>query len=372
MLDVNSDPHHARNVLLQHQPGYEDEFDLLECGRVILRWRWLIVALSGVAAVIGLVVSIQLPKVYEATAIAIPYNSFPHPIIPGAPALTVDFLISLLKGHAVADRLVAQFDLVKVYQAETPEEASRTLRANTPVGNTREASIMVTVQAGDPALASALANGYLDELSRTVQAIAVEHAGKWGRTLEARLASLKREIAVLGLSPLDKETSDGMPGPAKGEKDSERSLASGALRNAPLNPTATELSPADLLVRIEYLLGRLHATLGVQNAGASAKSAVDLAVRAGPDVLSGFAVWVVNFEEYARLARQLAKVESHLAHGSRILNVVEPAVTPVQPSKPSINTNSLMAGVLGLFLAIVLAFYLEHRSPRQPQKSGDR
>jgi len=48
------------------------------------------------------------------------------------------------------------------------------------------------------------------------------------------------------------------------------------------------------------------------------------------------------------------------SNGANLLTIVDPAVPPAQPSSPRVLLNTLIAGIVGLLLALALAFVIEH------------
>lgn len=371
MADSHLDHHSASSVPSQQPAAYDDEVNLLEYWRVIWKRRWLILAMFSAAVSVALMVSLQLPKIYIARAVALPSKSQE---IPGMPELTGKTLVSLLKSRSIADRLVKEYHLVKVYQAETPEDARRILENNTNAKLSRENALEVEVEAKDPALAAQLANSYIDALAQSTQAMIVEKAAQWRRSLEARLSTLEREIApseepgVYAAGAQAKDVSQG------GAQDGDHAVApeaSGTVRSMGDERSRVEKSSVDMWLQIEYLRGKLSSVLGEGNAHARDNPAIQLAMRRGLDHLRQSAQSVRKLEEYMHLVGELDTAKGLELQPMPVLTVVDPATAPVRPSKPRIALNVAIAGVLGLLAAIFLAFFLEYLQRVRQQRPGD-
>src|SRR5437870_3236806 len=130
----------------------EDEVNLLDYWRVIRKRRRMIVRLFCAAVLTAMVVSLLLPKVYESTASILPQIDSKEGMglsgllalsgagagagagglaqglgisLPGMPATPTDIFTAMLKARVMADEVVKQFDLMKLYEAKTMTDARR-------------------------------------------------------------------------------------------------------------------------------------------------------------------------------------------------------------------------------------------------------
>ena len=58
----------------RHANGYDDEIDLRELFYVLLEGKWIIVSLTTFASIIGVILSLLLPNIYESRALLAPVN----------------------------------------------------------------------------------------------------------------------------------------------------------------------------------------------------------------------------------------------------------------------------------------------------------
>jgi len=143
----------------------------------------------------GVAVAFLIPKHYKSTTQLMPPDSSDSPgmamigalaagggggagggLTSGLGALAGDILglkntgeefVGILRSRTVQDRLVARFNLQDVYSTKYEEDACRELSDNTGVSEDRKSGIItIEVSDRDPQRATAIAQGYVDELNR--------------------------------------------------------------------------------------------------------------------------------------------------------------------------------------------------------------
>ena len=103
--------------------------------------------------------------------------------------------VGILQGRTVQDDLIDKFNLRKVYGARLLEDAREDLGKNTSVFEDRKSGI-ITIQITDknPKRASAMAQEYVDELTRVVTNLNTSSAHRERMFLEKRLAAVKQDL----------------------------------------------------------------------------------------------------------------------------------------------------------------------------------
>jgi capsule polysaccharide export protein KpsE/RkpR len=173
----------------------------------------------GRAVILGFTLStilaFVLPKTYEATAQIMPPDNQTGALaalasltgsssmgglgglmgdVLGAKTTSATF-IGILQSRTVADRLIAQFNLQKIYSARTMEDARKALRSRTDIVEDRKSGIIsLTVTDKDPVRATAMAQAYVNELDRLVAQLATSAARRQREFLEGRLQGVKGEL----------------------------------------------------------------------------------------------------------------------------------------------------------------------------------
>ncbi|MGD0910190.1 MAG: lipopolysaccharide biosynthesis protein [Candidatus Acidiferrales bacterium] len=103
--------------------------------------------------------------------------------------------IGILQGRTVQDDLIDKFNLRKVYGARLMDDAREDLERNTNVSEDRKSGI-ISIQVTDknPKRAAAMAQEYVDELTRVVTDLNTSSAHRERMFLEKRLAAVKQDL----------------------------------------------------------------------------------------------------------------------------------------------------------------------------------
>jgi uncharacterized protein involved in exopolysaccharide biosynthesis len=177
------------------------------------RRRLLRFALWGL--LVSTVVAFLIPKRYEVTTRLMPpdqQNNAGMAMLamisgktgPGASAIAGDLLgmkspgglfIGVLHSSTVADRLIDQFQLRKVYGTKYDEDTRKALAAHTDVNEDKRSGIIsIEVSDRDPQRAAAMAAAYVEELDRLVAQLNTSAAHRERIFLEERLHHVSDEL----------------------------------------------------------------------------------------------------------------------------------------------------------------------------------
>jgi len=103
--------------------------------------------------------------------------------------------VGILYSRTIEDRLVARFNLKKVYGTNIDETVRRKLAEHTAATEDRKSGILsIRVSDRDPKRAAALANAYVEELDRLVSQLATSSARREREFLEQRLQAVQIEL----------------------------------------------------------------------------------------------------------------------------------------------------------------------------------
>lgn len=192
------------------QPG-RDETSVIGLLIVLAKRKKFIAGVTLGAAAISLAVSLALPDVYRATAKMLP----PQQAQSGAAAILSqlggaaglaagvagiknpgDLYVGMLKSRTIADRLIAQYDLKKVYDTELSERARQRLEDNTSVTAGKDGIITIDVEDRDRKRVAALANSYVSELERLNSTLAIGQAAQQRLFYQKELETAKNNLAT--------------------------------------------------------------------------------------------------------------------------------------------------------------------------------
>lgn len=198
------------------------ELDLLDLVTILARsWKLLVIAPAAIA-LMAFGAAWLMPPTYTAKTVFLP----PQPQSSAASALASlgalagiagtgaiktpgDQYVALLQSINVEDRLVDQFKLMDLYEAEYRFIARKQLEKHTRVElGKKDGLISIEVDAKDPKLAADMANQYVAELRRLSGELALTEAqqrrafyeAEFKRTRE-RLTDAQRELEAGGFSP---------------------------------------------------------------------------------------------------------------------------------------------------------------------------
>jgi uncharacterized protein involved in exopolysaccharide biosynthesis len=103
--------------------------------------------------------------------------------------------IGVLSSQTAQDRLIQEFGLQKVYGTKLITDARTKLNENTAISEDRKSGIIsISVTDHDPTRATALANGYVDELNSLVAELSTSAAHRERVFLEERLKVAKLDL----------------------------------------------------------------------------------------------------------------------------------------------------------------------------------
>ena len=108
---------------------------------------------------------------------------------------TSEIFVGILSSRTAQDKLIQQFDLMKLYRERRMEDARRTLAEHTGISVDRKSQIItVTVTDHDPKRAAAMGQAYVEELNRLVAELSTSSARRERIFLEQRLKTVSNDL----------------------------------------------------------------------------------------------------------------------------------------------------------------------------------
>jgi len=184
-----------------------------------LRYAWLrrarLLRFAFWGLIVSTLVAFLIPKRYEVVTRLMPPEQSSNPGMamlamisgktgPGASAIAGDLLglkspsgmfIGVLHSATVADRLIDQFQLRKVYGTKYDEDTRKALAAHTDINEDKRSGIIsIEVSDRDPQRAAGLAAAYVDQLDRLVAQLNTGAAHRERVFLEDRLQHVSAEL----------------------------------------------------------------------------------------------------------------------------------------------------------------------------------
>ena len=305
--------------------------------------------------------------------------------LPGIPATPTDIFVAMLKSRVMADEVIKQFDLMKVYEAKTRQDARKALESDTKIMVSKEKVIKVTVEARSPQLASDIANFYVANLDRLNRTLNVTKSGQNRVFVEKRLADTKVNLVNAEEALREFQTENKA---VHLEAQGRAAIEAAAMIQAEISAAEVQLQVMESyltpenpdVVRMRSNVGELKKQLVLLETGKGGKGQLP-----GDRMHPAFITVPSLVLEYARMLRAV-KVQEALytmltsqyeqakiaeARDTPSVQVLDPGVPAERKSKPWVTLNMLTAGALALFLGMFLAFFLDYFE-RMKRKLNER
>jgi len=212
--------------------AHSDEIDLLDILIILAKRKKVIVLLPVVAAIVMAGASFMLPNTYKASAKLLPPQQSQSTassmlsqlgglgsLAAGAVGLKnpSEVYVGMLKSVTLADRIIANFDLQKVFGTKSKEQTRIELAQSTTVTAGKDGFIVIEVATTDAKLAADLTNSYVAELTALTRKLAVTDASQRRVFFESQLLlaknnlvkaemSLKQNLGSRGLISVDSQS----------------------------------------------------------------------------------------------------------------------------------------------------------------------
>jgi len=378
----------------RRDPGDDRGMRALDVLIFLARHRRLLVLAPLAAAIGAAAISLLLPNMYAGvTKILPPQQNQPSAalllaqlgnITPNA-SLAIknpnDLYVGMLKSRTIADSLVARFGLKELYDQETLQDTRREVEERTAISHGRDGIITIQFEDRDPKRAADVANGYVEELYKLTQTLAVTEAGHRRLFLEGQLKqtrnglaeaemALKKTQETTGLIKLDEQGRAIIEAVASLRAQiAAKEVEAGAMRLF-----ATERNPGYLMVQQE--IGGLRTELSrLEKTNRPASG--DVFVPAGRVPEAGLEyvrrLREVKYYEsvFELLAKQYEIAKMDEARDAAVVQVLDRAVQPERKSRPQRARIVIVTAILAFLAALLWALVRDahERAKRNPEQS---
>src|SRR3972149_896202 len=189
----------------------EDEINLLDYWRVLVKRKLLIGIIVGIAIIFSIIYSLILPEIFASTASIFPpqqegslASGIAAQLPGGLGSLAGGFLgintpagtwLAILKSETIKDAVINRLDLMKVFEAKTMDDARKTLDGMTKVAKSKDGIISITVEDTNPQRAATVANAFVEELDRINKGVTTTSGKRMRVFVEERLIGVKENLA---------------------------------------------------------------------------------------------------------------------------------------------------------------------------------
>jgi uncharacterized protein involved in exopolysaccharide biosynthesis len=193
-----------------HQPRAAEVLTIVDLFFVLTRYKKTVFGVPIVAALATTIATLLLADVYTASSRVLPpQQNQSHAAILGqlnilggtaAGALGLknqgEIYIGMLKSRSLADSLIERFNLKEAFQTTTADDTRRALAKVTRISSGRDGIILIEVDDSNPNRAATLANGYVEELEKINDRLAVTEAAQRRLFFERQLRQQKEALAT--------------------------------------------------------------------------------------------------------------------------------------------------------------------------------
>jgi tyrosine-protein kinase Etk/Wzc len=358
------------------------DVSLVELFGVLSRRRSRILGPAVLAGVVTGIIVFLIPVTYTAEAVILTpqqaqssLSSFMGPLAGLAPAAGMsglgllsglglrnpaDLYVGVLESRTIADALITQFNLKDVYQVPDYTRARKRLARNTRVESGKDSLIRVRVDDHDAARAARLANGYVEELSKSNSRLAFTEAGQRRLFFEGQLKKEKDALADAEIGLRNTQQATGLVAPSG---QAEVLLRVGSQLHAEILSHETQLEAmktfaADDNPRLQIVkreLGVLQSQLNQLEQGDYKPGTLELPTGRLPEASLKYirAMREMKYHEtlFEVLSRQYEAARLDEAKSAALVQVVDRAVTPERKSWPPRTLLILAAIVAALLLS---------------------
>lgn len=369
------DKHTQQSLTVSEPHDEEGEVNLMDLLLVLAKYNRLIIGLILLGAVLAVTYVLLATKIYTARTVLLP----PQQESQGASALLsslgggglsqlasgANLMLGVLTSRTLADEVIQQYNLQSYYEQESLTTTRKKLWGAASIKADKGGFITIEFSDKNPRLASAIANSFVEQLTKINQKVALTNSARrrlffenqvkmTRENLAAAEVELKRMQEKTGIISLDRQSVIALQAVASMRAE----IASKEVELSAMRGYATEKNPnyqrlQDVIASLRSQLTRLEQT----NTGRG-----DSKISTGKLPETGL--------KYARAMRDLKEQEAKLEYlgklleGARIdeskdaplIQVVDKAIPPEHPSKPKGLLILIIFTMLGFVLGVVMAF----------------
>jgi uncharacterized protein involved in exopolysaccharide biosynthesis len=388
---VASNSDHPPIGRVETEPAQVRKLDLLDVLLIFARRKWLIAGWVLAGLVIATIAILASKTLYKSQATIMPpqQEQSSSALLSQLGALTAfggvgsnlglknpaDLYVSILETNLVADNLVDRFHLMDVYKIPDRDGAAGMLRKRSKFLASKDGLIQIIVEDTDAKRATALANGYADELFQQNNRLAIGSASQRRLFFDQQLAQEKDRLADAEVAMKQTQQSTGvlqLSGQAQTiiaqEANIQANITAHEVQLGALLSSSTEQNPE--VVRLRTELTSLREQLQQLQKGTSGDM---LSQRefpaAGLEYIRKERDVQYHQTLYDLLARQLEAARIDEAKASPTVQMVDPPQVPKARSWPKPFLFLLIGLVVGITLGCirVTVIYLYEYAETDPR-----
>jgi tyrosine-protein kinase Etk/Wzc len=370
----------------------EEEINLLELLRVVVRNLPLIAKITTVAVILSVVYSLTLKNVYTAKTTLLP----PQKDSGGGGAVALmaamggglaglagglggsaDLYLGILKSRSVTDAVIKRLDLSTVLKSKNADSTRAAVQGMVKFQAGKDGIITITADYTDPVKAALLANTFVDELQKMSQQLNLTKASTERSFLDKRLVVAKQDLKraedemkafqeKYKTIKADSQAAVAIEGIARLQAEVvSKEVQLAALRNS-MTDESSEVRT--MLAGLTKLKSQLNAMSG--SGGGGVIPSVGSAPSIGVEYIRRLRELKTQEALYEQLTKQFEMAKINEARDSSSIQVLDEAVTPLRKSKPKRSLIVILSMVTAFFCSIFLVFIKEYLAKLSPEDSA--
>jgi tyrosine-protein kinase Etk/Wzc len=368
---------HAESASEESKPAHGQT--LFSALTLLARSNRLVAAVTGIAMLLGIAISLLLPVSYTATTkIMTPQQtqssaSFlmgqlalnpatPNPLAAATGATLSlrnpnELYMGLLASRPIADAIIEEFGLTGAYRAKDMTAARKSLADNTTITSEKSTLIAISVIDTDKKRAAEIANAYPEQLRALTKELAVTEASQRRLFYEQRLKDAKEDLVAAelafqrveqekGLVQLDAQTKALITSLT----DLHAQVAAKEVQLQALRSYSTEHNPEVQLLESQLASLQDQTARLEERGGSRASAALDLEDVAGAGAEYLRAEHELQYRQalFDLLLKQYDAARWDEAKNAAVIQVVERAIPPDRKSAPHRTVIVLIFTLLGM------------------------
>lgn len=280
-----------------------------------------------------------------------------------------DMYVGILTSRSVGDQLIQRFKLQSAYKTKYPSDTRSALQNSSSISSAKNGLIVVEVTDRDPKLASALANGYVEELQKMTQTLAITEASQRRLFFEKQLQQAKQglsdaEVALkqaqekTGLIQLTSQATGIIQAASQIKAQiAAKEVALGAMRTFATTSNPEYIRTQQEIIGLRAQLVKVETGMNTGNGDISVSTSK--VPEAGLEYVRRMRDVKYYESVFELLAKQfeLAKIDE--AKEGSVLQLLDPAVEPDKKSGPPRGIITLAVALVAGFIAMCWAFVKE-------------
>ena len=274
-----------------------------------------------------------------------------------------DQFITFMQSRASLDAIIDEFKLMGIHQSENRESARTALLANSKIAAGKDGVITIEVDDASPERAASIANGYIEQLGILLNRMAVTEAQQrrtfFERQLKDTQLKLNESEAALQASGIDVSILKTNPEVAVGAlAELQAQIAAQEIKIASMRGYLTESAPGfrQAMTELRALQAQLGKTAASSN-GINSTSQSNLAMGSGKDdYTQRYRDYRYNTTLLELFAKQFEIAKIDEAREGAVIQVLDPAIAPINKSKPKRALIAIITALAAGFLLLIFVF----------------